>query len=120
MTGTVDEAGRALLTLAVKPTEEQEATELVVWVDTAFDGELVVSAEFVNNLGLNRSAAINATLADGSAVVLETFQCLINWFGDWRAVEVIANAGRLPLLGIGLLQDRKLTVDYRTYELSLE
>ena len=49
-----------------------------------------------------------------------TFDCEIEWLGQWRRVEVIANEGRLPLLGIGLLRGRRLTIDYETNELELE
>jgi len=118
--GQVDEAGRALLTLSVKQVAGSDPVDLVVWVDTAFDGELVVPLNTIHDLELPQSAAIQATLADGTAVILDTFDCEIAWFGQWRRVEVIANEGRLPLLGIGLLRGRKLTVDYETNKLELE
>ncbi len=120
MRGQVDDAGRALLTLSVKPIAGSGAVDLVVWVDTAFDGELVVPLNAIHALELPQSAAVQATLADGTAVVLDTFDCEIAWFGQWRRIEVIANEGRLPLLGIGLLRGRKLTVDYETNVLELE
>ena len=116
----VDDAGRALLTLSIKPITGSDPVDLVVWVDTAFDGELVVPLNVVHDLELPQSAAVQATLANGTAVVLDTFDCEIAWFGQWRRVEVIANEGRLPLLGIGLLRSRKLTVDYETNVLELE
>ena len=40
MKGIVDEAGRALLTLSVRPTSGSEAVDLIVWVDTAFVGAI--------------------------------------------------------------------------------
>lgn len=120
MIGEVDESGRALLNLRIRATQDAEPGELVVWVDTAFDGELVVPQDVITNLELSQSAAVKATLADGTDVVLESFDCWVEWFGQWRQVEVIANQGRLPLLGVGLLQGRKLTVDYRTRELMLD
>jgi len=116
--GRVDEAGRALLTLTIH-TPDQSARKLDVWVDTAFDGELVVSRHIIQELGLAQSAAVEATLADGTKVVLETFACVLEWFEARQTVEVVANEGRLPLLGIGLLKDRKLTVDYRLRTLEL-
>ena len=119
MKGEVDEAGRALLPLSIRPVAGRESVDLVVWVDTAFDGELVIPIEAIHDLDLPQSAAVQATLADGTAVVLDTFDCEIEWFGRWRRVEVIANEGRLPLLGIGLLRGRRLTVDYETNELEL-
>ena len=77
MIGVVDEAGRALLTLAVRPNSDAQASELIVWVDTAFDGELVIPLSAVRELSLPQSSAIQAILADGTDVVLETFGCQI-------------------------------------------
>ena len=120
MKGNVDEAGRALLTLRARPTSGSETVDLVVWVDTAFDGELVIPLDAIRDMALPQSAAVQATLADGTTVILETFDCELAWFGQWRQVEVVANEGILPLLGVGLLRDRKLTVDYPNSELELE
>ena len=110
----------ALLTLSVRRVSRSDPVDLVVWVDTAFDGELVIPLDAIQDMELPQSAAVQATLANGTSVVLDTFDCEIAWFGQWRRVEVIANEGRLPLLGIGLLRGRKLTVDYQTSELELE
>lgn len=120
MKGQVDEVGRALLTLSVRRVASSNTADLVVWVDTAFDGELVIPLNAIHDMELPQSAAVRATLADGTAVVLDTFDCEIAWFGQWRRVEVIANEGHLPLLGIGLLRGHRLTVDYVTDELELE
>ena len=79
MRGQVDGAGRALLTLSIKPVAGSDSVELVVWVDTAFDGELVVPLNAIHDLELPQSAAVQATLADGTAVVLDTFDCEIAW-----------------------------------------
>ena len=118
MKGIVDEAGRSLLTLKVR--SHSDTSDLVVWVDTAFDGELVVPLTEIQRLGLQQTAAVQATLADGTNVVLETYGCEIDWFGAWREIEVIANEGRFPLLGVGLLIGRKLAIDYRANDLVLE
>jgi len=67
-----------------------------------------------------QSAAVTAGLADGTQVVLESYSCLIDWFGDWRMVEVIKNEGQFPLLGVGLLHDRRVEVDYRSGSLVLD
>lgn len=120
MKGEVDEAGRALLTHTVRLGDGRETSGMVVWIDTAFDGELVVPLQTVSEMGLPQSATVQATLADGTNVVLETFNCEVQWFGEWRQVEVVANKGRLPLLGIGLLRGRKLTIDYQTADLTLQ
>jgi predicted aspartyl protease len=54
-----------------------------------------------------------AGLADGTQVVLETYTCVIEWFGQKRIVEVVENEGQFPLLGVELLKERRLEVDYR-------
>ena len=118
MIGRGDESGRALLDLQLLRGEAQTAS-LTVWIDTAFDGELVVSRQVIQELVRQQSSAVEATLADGTKVIPETFECSIDWFGTPRSVEVVANDGQLPLLGIGLLRDRRLVVDYRLSMLEL-
>ena len=50
MRGEVDEAGRELLTLSVRPSSAGQASDLVVWVDTAFDGELVAPLDAIREM----------------------------------------------------------------------
>ena len=119
MNGYVDDAGRALLDLEVRASASSAASLLTVWIDTAFTGELVVSRKLIESLALPQSAAVMAGLADGSQVVLETFTCVLDWFGTTRSVEVIANDGQFPLLGVGLLQDEDLRSTTRNVRLRL-
>jgi clan AA aspartic protease len=118
--GEVDDSGRALVSISVKPSREDTPVELTAWVDTAFTGEVVVPRSTIRQLGLRQSAAVQAGLADGRQVLLETYSCVLRWFGQDRLVEVIANDGQFPLLGIGLLRDRRLAIDYPAGTLSLE
>lgn len=120
MNGEVDAAGRALLVLPITRPDSAEPVNLVVWVDTAFTGELVLPRAMIESLRLPQSAAVLARLADGQDVVLESHTCTVEWFGDARQVEVISNDGQFPLLGVGLLCDRKLQIDYRTREIQLD
>ena len=92
----------------------------MTWVDTAFDGELVVPRPQIQALGLVQSAGVQATLADGTTVTLETYECWLDWFGQLQRVEVIGSEGQLPLLGIGLLLGHRLTVDYRAQVVELD
>ena len=94
--------------------------ELEAWVDTGFTGELVLPQERILTLGLLQSAAIKAQLGDGSEAVLDICSCWIEWFGQEKQIEVIASTGSLPLLGVGLLQDHKLVVDYPSQVLTIE
>ena len=120
MNGEVNKAGRALIALGVRPSLDAGITPLIAWVDTAFTGELVIPQGTIERLGLQRSAAVTAGLADGTQVVLETYSCIVEWFGQERTVEVVANDGQFPLLGVGLLQGRRLDIDYRSHTLSIE
>ena len=113
MNGHVDESRRALLQLKIGNSASQQLSTVTVWVDTAFDGFLVFSKTLIDSLQLQQEAATEAILADGSSVVLESYICYVEWFDTVVTAQVIANEGKLPLLGTELLADRKLVVDYR-------
>jgi clan AA aspartic protease len=87
--------------------------DLDVWIDTGFTGELVLPQAQVTALALPLGPAVTAALADGSQTQMDTYLCLVEWFGEWKTIEVIANQGRFPLLGVGLLLDHELHIDYR-------
>jgi predicted aspartyl protease len=102
MTGLVDCSGRALLQVRLRhPTS---AIESVVdcWIDTGFTGELVMPRQKILELGLPPGIAVRAGLADGTEVDLDTYTCMLNWFGEWKRIEVLAGGGQFPLLGVGL------------------
>lgn len=119
MNGRVDESLRALVDIAIRRTEPEEPTVVTAWIDTAFNGYLVFPRDMIENLGLQQEAATEAILADGSSVILESFGCFLEWFGKITPVQVIANNGKLPLLGTELLVKRKLVIDYATRLVSI-
>jgi clan AA aspartic protease len=120
MKGYVDDAGRALLTIRIANARDTPHTEVLVWIDTAFDGHLVLPVALIKDLELESLAQTEGILADGSIVTLETHFCFIEWFGKNVPLQVIANDGRFPLLGTEMLLDRVLHIDYRQKQLSLE
>ncbi len=120
MKGEVDDLGRAMVVFRVQPSLDAAATPLLAWVDTAFTGELVIPQGMIERLALPRSAVVTAGLADGTRVVLETYSCIVEWFGKQRIVEVVGSTGQFPLLGVGLLRDRRLSIDYRSRTLSID
>ncbi|MFM7977046.1 MAG: hypothetical protein ACKO8U_18405, partial [Pirellula sp.] len=67
-----------------------------------------------------QSAGCVARLADGKQVILESYTCVLDWFDGKESIEVIANDGETPLLGIGLLDGHRLVVDYLHRSLELE
>ena len=120
MIGRVDDKGRALLEIPIAGQPEGPSTPVTTWIDTAFDGHLVFSQSLIEQLGLDVLAQTEAILADGSKVRLETYVCYIDWFGQQVPIQVIANDGKYPLLGTGLLAQRVLHIDYVTKELRLD
>jgi clan AA aspartic protease len=120
MNGIVDGAGRALLRLRVRNPNDAAEAELDVWIDTGFTGDLVLPQKHVSSLGLPIGPAVKAALADGSETQLDTYTCLLLWFDEWKRIEVVANQGQFPLLGVGLLLDRKLVIDYAAKTLTAE
>ncbi len=103
MRGIVDSSGRALLKVGIRPDLTSSSTELEVWIDPGFTGELVLPQSTIDNLQLQQSGSVDAILADGSQIQLKTFTCFVDWFGHQRRLEVVANEGNYPLLGVGLL-----------------
>ena len=93
---------------------------MTAWVDTAFDGHLVMTREQIKDMELSPLAETDAVLADGSTVTLEAFVGFAEWFGQPRALQVIANDGSFPLLGIGLLEERVLRIDYHEKTVTLD
>jgi predicted aspartyl protease len=97
----------------LRPREGATAVGTTAWVDTAFTGELVLPRREIERLGLVQSSAIVAGLADGNEVILEAYNCLVEWFNEERRIVVVESNTVLPLLGIGMLFGHKLEIDYR-------
>ncbi len=119
MTGTVDSSGRALLRVRLQHPQSAAVVEMDVWIDTGFTGDLVIPQQQIAALGLPLGPAVKAILADGSQIDLDTYHCLVDWFGAWQGIEAVANQGQFPLLGIGLLLGRELQVNYQTKVVNL-
>ena len=120
MNGSVDSQGRALLPISLLHTPNGPATQLNVWVDTGFTGDLVLPKDQIEHLGLRACLIVQTTLADGSAATLDSFVAWIDWFGELQEVEVCASSGQNMLLGVRLMLGRRLVVDYETLELTLD
>jgi predicted aspartyl protease len=120
VTGFVDDKLRALLRVPVAASRDGNRTEIVVWIDTAFNGGLTIPRKQISELGLVKESSAEAILADGSSVELETFACFFDWFGNTYETQIAASDGAFPLLGTMLLAGRRLSIDYvaKTVELT--
>lgn len=121
MTGRVDDEGHAVLALVITNPVTGASVHLDTWVDTGFTGGLLLPPAVIASLGLQRSSAVSAELADGTHVVFHTHTCLVAWFGCQQQIETLAGAGPVALLGVGLINECVLTVDYpgKTVRLTL-
>jgi len=119
MNGVIDPSGRAILSISVRARIDTDVMLVEVWIDTGFTGDLVIAKSLISKLNLAESGSVDAILADGSLIELSTFTCFVDWFGRTRRLEVVANEGDYPLLGVGLLVGLELRLNYRTLELTL-
>ena len=120
MIGEVDGFGRALVTIFVRPSDVAATHNIQVWIDTGFNGDLVLPQQQIDDLELPESGTVKAVLADGSEVTLQRYVCRIDWFGEQRELEVVANEGDYPLLGVGLLLGHDLHISYRSGEVTID
>ncbi len=119
MIGIVDEHDRALLAIVVRKGLMSPGVSVTTWIDTAFDGHLVFPQSLITELELESLVETEAILADGRKVILQTYLCYIEWQGTVVPLQVIANDGKFPLLGTGLLAGQILHIDYVAKQLSL-
>jgi clan AA aspartic protease len=110
----VDDQLRALLRVPVSASRDGARTDLVAWIDTAFNGGLAIPQKQVAKLGLSKQSSAEAVLADGRTVELETFACFLDWFGKTYETQVAASDGEYPLLGTMLLDGHHLDINYAT------
>ncbi len=68
VTGFVDDQLRALLRVPVSASRDGQRTDLLVWIDTAFNGGLAIPRQQVAELGLSKQSSAEAILADGRSV----------------------------------------------------
>jgi clan AA aspartic protease len=120
MNGHVDKAGRSLISVPVKTPSQASSASVAFWIDTGFTGEVALPQSTISNLHLSQSGTVDAELADGSPVTLATYTCLVDWFGKERTVQAVATSGSDALLGVGLLRERILTVDYRAETVAVQ
>jgi clan AA aspartic protease len=110
--GLVDDQLRALISLPIGSGKDGQRKEITFWIDTAFNGSLVIPNHLISELQLKKESSTEAILADGSLVELETFACFFSWFGKQYETQVIANDGQYALLGTSLLNGHRLLIDY--------
>ena len=119
MNGFVDDELRALLEVRIGATPGGVKSGVVAWIDTAFNGGLVLPRKEIERLELKECSSTSAVLADGQQVELPMFTCYLDWFENEYRTQVVANEGAYPLLGTMLLDGRDLAVSYKRKTVTL-
>lgn len=112
MKGHVDEKCRALVAIRIAAPDRDEFVQCWAWIDTAFNGSLVLPRNTAAELQLPMESSAEAVLADGTRVAMETFGCKVEWFGRAYDTQIVTNDGEYALLGTILLSGRRLEIDY--------
>lgn len=121
MTGRVDDFGRALVSINLRAAPGSQTVTREAWLDTGFTGALMLPRELIAAMNLPPDSVVRGLLSDGSKTNFDTFRCFIDWFGTWRSIVVLGSPSPLPLIGILLMEDQEVTINYpaRTVILSL-
>ena len=119
MNGFVDEDLRALVRIPISASNGGTRSDIVAWIDTAFNGGLAIPRSQIAELGLSERSSAAAVLADGNTVELPTFACSIDWFGKSYKTQVVASDGKYALLGTMLLNGHRLNIDYEAKTVNL-
>lgn len=109
ISGVVDYRLRTFVTLSVRgPSGREEPVQF--WLDTGFNGTLILPADIVARLGLREIAAETVVLADGQRHKLSVFRAVVLWDGQERETRVLVS-GTQPLLGTSLPLGHRITID---------
>jgi clan AA aspartic protease len=114
MRAWIDQHNRAMVEVHIANHVKSTRHIINAWIDTAFDGHLVMPNSEVVRLELSVLADTEAVLADGSKTRLRCYYCVVDWLGQAIPIQVVANNGNLPLIGTGLLSETDLRINYRT------
>lgn len=112
MTGHVDDEMRALLSIRVGRPDGGRTQEVMLWIDTAFNGTIVLPENVIRDLGLEVESTTEAILADGNKIQLETFGCCFDWFGANYRTQIVPSNSEYGLLGTMLLRKHRVEINY--------
>jgi clan AA aspartic protease len=85
--------------------------EIEAWVDTGFNGAMLVPPEVIGALDLAPNFAINVKLANGAEVEMITYTATVLWNDEPRRIQLLS-AEHHALVGLRLLQQHQLTITF--------
>lgn len=108
ITGFVNQDLEPIVPVAILDSRGYRWRQEVI-VDTGFDSDLTLAAEFIGQLGFTPAGQTEMTLADGQTVKCNFYEATVIWDGDYRGVYVMESENQF-LLGTNLFRGRTLTV----------
>lgn len=115
--GHVDELNRPRLIINVIGGRGE--AKLGALIDTGFDGSLCLPVSIAVQLGLDLTGVTYVELADGTVNRELTFMGGIGFDKFERKVEILLTQGEDALLGLGLLKDSRLEIDFKQRTLKM-
>lgn len=79
-------------------------------LDTGYSGTLALPEVYCEQLSLEWDHSQTATLANGTAIVVDVYLGRIRWASEERWVEILAVEGD-PLIGLVALEDHRVFLD---------
>ena len=106
MRGFIDEFGLSFVTV------DFGQGPLDFMIDTGFTGTLIVGEQFFDSRRAEYAGPTDAELADEAWAEYETYYVEFDWFGETIRARILDGPGKTCLLGVALLMDRRLEIDY--------
>ncbi len=101
ITGVVTAAREAVLSMTVydRNGQPQKVNSIV---DTGFTGWFTLPPDVIAALGLTWKRSANAILADGSTILTNVYEAVVEWDGQTLTIPV-TEADADPLIGMSLM-----------------
>lgn len=109
--GAVNLLRRPEINIALIDREGREQS-IEAHLDTGFTGNLTLPTAAIAQLELPFIGSTNFRIGDGVLTRFDLYEATIWWQGNLRTVHVLASEV-LPLVGVGLLWDNNLSVDFK-------
>ena len=109
--GRITPNSQALIVLDLKAASGRfQPVEVVL--DTGFGGDLLLPPETIGGLGLTPDTEVDATLANGQEIRLDSWHGTVRWHGNLRNIQVLEAEGE-PLLGMHLIRGSRDTMEVK-------
>ncbi len=82
-------------------------------LDTGFYGSLLLPREFVESNALKITGSEKVVMIEDNVIEISTAKAELKWLGNEFAISVLVSETNEALIGVELLDDSLLEIDYR-------